>query len=233
MLRLLATTLFWSALAFPAWALDPPRPRPDARKGTYFFGGSGMEGAYIDGMVSALIEVGITQAFKADRARWSHDLLSADMLVDATWGVMSHRHGLGSRAEGKDWDAFGTQGPQFNLIGYSYGSLVAARLATSLGSKIDHLVLIASPITQQELGELFNNPWIGQVHLIDLGNLGDHIHDGMANADLAALGSPLNSIRFVLSLIRQDGHFWYTAAGSEGQERRRALARQLYELGLR
>lgn len=220
-----------TAFSFSVEALEVPPPPP--RKGTYFFGGSGMEGAYIDGTVSALIEVGITRAFKADRQRWSHDLLSADMLIDATWGVMSHRHGLGSRAETEDWKAFGTDGSQLNLIGYSYGSLVAARIAATLGSKVDHLVLIASPISQRDLDKLFNNPWIGQVHLIDLGNIGDQIHDGMTDADLAALGGPLNSIRFVLSLIRQDGHFWYTAAGPEGQERRRALARQLYDLGLR
>lgn len=219
------------ALSTPVEALEGPTPPPP--KGTYFFGGSGMEGAYIDGTVSALIEVGITHAFKADRQRWSHDLLSADMLVDATWGVMSHRWGGPKRVDRSDWEAFGTEGPQFNLVGYSYGSLLAARIATTLGSKIDHLVLIASPISQKELDKLFNNPWIGQVHLIDLGNLGDQIHDGMGIADLAALGGPQNSIRFVLSLIRQDGHFWYTAAGSEGQERRRALARQLYDLGLR
>ncbi|MFD2265475.1 alpha/beta hydrolase [Lacibacterium aquatile] len=211
----------------------PPPPQFIPRKGTYFFGGSGMEGSYIDGMISALVEVGMTHAFKADRQRWSHDLLSADMLIDATWGVLAHRLGRSGGVDIGDRGAFGTDGAQLNLIGYSYGSLVAAEVATTLGSKVDHLVLIASPISQKKLERLFNNPWIGKVHLIDLGNLGDKIHDGMGVTDLLALGGPLNSIEFVLSLIRQDGHFWYTAAGPTGQERRRALARQLYEMGLR
>jgi pimeloyl-ACP methyl ester carboxylesterase len=60
---------------------------------------------------------------------------------------------------------------QFNLVGYSYGSLIAAQTAhvyASNGHIIDHLVLIASPIDNDFLHELKCNKNIRRVIIIDL-----------------------------------------------------------------
>ncbi|MGC8050047.1 alpha/beta fold hydrolase, partial [Salmonella enterica] len=58
---------------------------------------------------------------------------------------------------------------QFNLIGYSYGSLMAAHTAhiyACNGHIIDHLVLIASPIDGDFLEKLQQNKNIKKVLII-------------------------------------------------------------------
>lgn len=64
-------------------------------------------------------------------------------------------------------------GEQFNLAGYSYGSVlqahVALRLANS-GQKIDNLILVGSPISEKSglYRQLMNNKNIGKIHRIDI-----------------------------------------------------------------
>lgn len=72
--------------------------------------------------------------------------------------------------------------PQFNLIGYSYGSVIALQLAMKYalkGSKVDYLVLIGSPITKAFLTILQTNSSIGKVIVVDLTAQGDPIHVGV------------------------------------------------------
>lgn len=59
---------------------------------------------------------------------------------------------------------------QFNLIGYSYGSIVAAQLAAKYaikGTVIDNLVLIGSPISLEFLQRLKNIAQIKKLIVID------------------------------------------------------------------
>jgi len=123
---------------------------------------------------------------------------------------------------------------QHNYIGYSYGSLLAAHTANYkakyTGCWIDNLVLIASPISSDFLTSVENEPWIGNVHIINLTQYGDRLYAG------------LNDVAFLYAvpwLAYQQGqkggvgHFYYAADDSTGRKRRQALANQIYNLGLR
>ena len=92
-------------------------------KGTTFFGGAGMDGPYIPDMVNALGEAGIGNARAADREKWSSML---GLAGDAPMVVFNNQL---DPEEIRDLSEFGQQGEQFNLIGYSHGSLAAAHAA--------------------------------------------------------------------------------------------------------
>ncbi|WP_417582787.1 hypothetical protein [Nitrincola sp.] len=91
-------------------------------KGTYFLGGAGLDGVYIPQLISALHEAGVRSAIHLDREKWS-----GGQHMDASIGVLF----------GRNYDprfpmllrVYPNSHKQFNLIGYSYGSLIAAQLA--------------------------------------------------------------------------------------------------------
>jgi hypothetical protein len=101
--------------------------------GTYFFGGAGIDGDYIADMVTAFQEVGIADVHAVDGIRWSMNDGEFSILgtgFDAFIGVLALNEEIDlgdrinttperliNRCDGKG---------QFNLVGYSYGSLVAA-----------------------------------------------------------------------------------------------------------
>jgi aryl carrier-like protein len=110
----------------------------------FFLGGAGLDGIYIPKLIKAFHQAGITSAIYLDREKWS-----AGTAMDATIGVFF----------GRDYDprfpmllrSNPSSHKQFNLIGYSYGSLIAAQLAAKYaqrGSFVDYLVLIGSPISE-------------------------------------------------------------------------------------
>ncbi|WP_259781373.1 alpha/beta hydrolase [Aestuariispira ectoiniformans] len=197
-------------------------------KGTYFLGGSGMEGQYIADMVETLKATGIHSAQSVDRKIWSRgpglDALSA----------ICKRHPLGETAMAME--EFAGENPQFNLIGYSHGGLVAAQIARDYASRqgrIDHLVLIASPISTDFLTELQQMPQIGQVILVTLQDEDDPIFAGMGFTNL--LGSlPKLTLQFLSGPFgSKSGHFYLTDPNSTGRKARRLLAEKLYDAGLR
>ena len=121
-------------------------------KGTFFLGGAGMDGIYIPRLIEAFHKVGIRSAIYLDREKWSEG-----QYIDALVNVFF----------GRDYDPLfpmllrihPNSHKQFNLIGYSYGSLIAAQLAAKYarhGSLVDHLVLIGSPISESFLTMLRN-----------------------------------------------------------------------------
>ncbi|QZP34375.1 alpha/beta hydrolase [Pseudomonas sp. DR48] len=120
---------------------------------------------------------------------------------------------------------------QFNIVGYSWGSVVAARTAMHYarsGTKIDHLVLIGAPINKSLKEAVSNHPNIGSAIIIDLKDKGDPIYAGMTDKEL---------VDSALELGRQmptaEGHFYYSGDSAEGKARRRELAKLLYSKGLR
>lgn len=203
------------------------------RLGTYFFGGAGLNGAYITDMVSALKEAGIHPVFAGNGARWSagageHSLFG--MLGDALGGVPLLRDGEDTGRELGLAD-YGAIGSQFNLIGYSYGSLVAAQVAIKYaraGGTVNHLVLIGSPISPRFLEQLHAEKGIVRILVRDLSYTGDPIRAGMHLSDLVA-GSPALVIQF----HEQTGHFRYSPMTAGAARKRRRLAGWLYEVGLR
>ncbi|BAP56923.1 hypothetical protein THII_2626 [Thioploca ingrica] len=193
-------------------------------KGTLYFGGAGLEGEYIVDMVKALRRAGIRTAQYVDREKWS-----AGTLPDAVIGVLAMRDvqpyfPLLLRI-------FKTDSDQFNLIGYSYGSLVAAQIAfhyANTGTQIDHLVLIGSPISANLLKILRYHPRIKKVIVKDLTQYGDPIYAGISRIELTLSVPKLRN-----QMAQGSGHFHYAPSTPEGERRRFELALELYRLGLR
>jgi len=212
-----------------------PKTRIHRLKGTYFYGGAGLQGAYIQDMVTALKEVGIKNT-KAGRSNNSvgqnigiPGIALDDMVIDAL-AVLSL-----NKAEAYvtlDISEFPLSGPQFNLVGYSYGSIIAAIKALSYADlyngSVDHVVLVGAPIEQGLLNRLQTNPGIGRVIVKNLKEQGDPIHAGMTDGDIA-LASPVLGYQMVTG----SGHFWYSPMNEQGKLRRRHLAKWLVQLGLR
>jgi hypothetical protein len=210
---------------------------------TVYLGGAGMEGEYIENQKRNLISVGIKGAYAGK--------LTEHIFADAA-AVLKYRYPVrsmtGFSATGPfkidaDWSlrAIGINRKlpkegQFNLIGYSWGSLVAAQSAlfhADLGQAIDHLVLIGSPISQAFLDELNNTPKIRRVVIIDLTSKGDRIFAGMSDAELIqSLPSLLAQMTTTQLSTSGKGHFFYGAAGREGDIRRHQLAERLKNEGL-
>jgi len=120
---------------------------------------------------------------------------------------------------------------QFNLIGYSYGSLIAAQLAAKYarrGSLVDHLVLIGSPISESFLTILRNMKEIKSIIIINLDEHGDPIYAGMKASELV-----INAYTLREQMKTSTGHFYYAEKSSAGNKRRKELADELYKLGLR
>lgn len=213
--------------AVPEWA----RPVSVQPHGTIYWGGAGLDGPYVEGTLQALRDAGVAQvsAGQVDTAR--RNFASAGMFIDAL------RAGTTLRQEDPgDWvlapPPRATSGP-LNLIGYSYGSLIAAQTAAfhaRLGFTVDHLVLIGSPIAPEFLARLRAHPRIGRVTVIDLAEHDDPIRAGMSQADLT-LAAPKLARQMVAQ--RGEGHFHLAHTGAEAQARWAALARRLVENGLR
>ncbi|WP_433847188.1 alpha/beta hydrolase [Acinetobacter proteolyticus] len=121
---------------------------------------------------------------------------------------------------------------QFNLIGYSYGSMLAAQTAKSyanLGYVVDHLVLIGSPIDADFLSMLKKHKNIKKVSVIDLTEHGDPIHAGMSFFDLVKnaplLGKQMNN-------NKAEGHFYYAHVVPDSPRRWAELAKRIKNEGL-
>ena len=193
-------------------------------KGTYFLGGAGLDGHYIPKLIKAFHTAGIKSAIYLDREKWS-----AGREMDVASGVFL----------GREYDpqfpmllrVFPNSFKQFNLIGYSYGSIIAAQLAAKYaryGSIVDHLVLIGSPISDHFLNVVKSMETIKKVIIVNLDEHGDPIYAGMEATEII-----INAIKLREQMKTSKGHFYYAAEGTTGNERRKALAEELYKIGLR
>jgi len=200
--------------------------------GTVYFGGAGMDGAYIQDMGEALKEAGFSQVRTADPEKWS---LGHGSIVDSALAVPFLRtHQTTPRVF--DMNTFTektTPDEPFNLLGFSHGSLAAAQAATNyadMGGNVDNLVLMGSPISQEFLDQLKSNPRIRNVMIKDLTQHGDPVHAGMSAAELPSAAAGLLKDK-VLAPFRDDdavGHYYYSGEDAEGQKRRRAIANEFY-----
>ncbi len=193
-------------------------------KGTFFLGGAGLNGLYIPKLIKAFHKEGIKSAVYLDREKWS-----AGQNMDASIGVFF----------GRDYDPrfpmllriHPNSHKQFNLIGYSYGSLIAAQLAVKYarhGSIVNNLVLIGSPISEHFLNIVKGTKTIKKVIVINLDKHGDPIYAGMETSELVS-----NSVKLFLQMQESKGHFYYAKEGVVGDKRRKELAEKLYKSGLR
>jgi pimeloyl-ACP methyl ester carboxylesterase len=213
--------------AVPSWS----RSVYEQPHGTIYWGGAGLDGPYVEGKLQALRDAGVdnVSAGQVDTARRNFPQIG--MFLDAL------RAGTSLREEDAgDWvlapPPQATSGA-FNLIGYSYGSLIAAQTAASHarhGFTVDHVVLIGSPIGPGLLAALRSHPRIGQVLVVDLAEHGDPMRAGMPQGELTQ-ATPL-LVRQMLAR-RGEGHFHYAVEGDTGRQRWAALAARLRDAGLR
>ncbi len=198
-------------------------------RGTIYWGGAGLDGSYIADQVSALQETGIkyvyvgrrTYGVGIDAARSGLTVRYRDSPVDEDWTV----NGMDENPSS-----------QFNMIGYSYGSLLAAQTANFYahnGHIIDNLVLVGSPIDADFLGYLRKQRNIKEVIVRDLTEHGDPIFAGISEARLL-----FNAFKLANQMLKTKesgegvGHFYYAGGTKESARRRRELARLISRHGL-
>lgn len=208
----------------------PAEPSPT---GTLYWGGAGLDGPYIQPTLRALQNAGISNVYVGLTNSSTRTLGGAGTIVDA------FRAGLPLRYEDKsDWrltSGMNAGEGQFNLIGYSYGSLLAAQTANyyaSQGHFVDHLVLIASPIDDDFLAKLRGNSKIGLVSVINLTAEGDEIFAGMSQVHFA---NPLFIEKLGKDMLGGEGrgHFYYAHIVPNFEQRVKELAAYIYSRGLR
>ncbi|WP_211455450.1 hypothetical protein [Collimonas antrihumi] len=201
-------------------------------RGTLYWGGAGLDGSYIKPQLQAFRSAGITNVSVGLTHSATQNIGStAGTLVDAV------RSGLFIRFEDNDdWvisSGMDVPSTQFNIIGYSYGSLLAAQTAWSYakqGNIIDHLVLIGSPVDKDFLIKLKAQKNIKKVVIIDLTQFGDKIYAGMSQAALLGATPALGE---QMTAGRGEGHFYYAHVTNDSPRRWKELAERLYSEGLR
>ena len=207
---------------------------------TVYWGGAGLnsQSPYMADQVKALQELGITNVHYSIQGGSSTGTGLKDMGFDAL-AVKKYRRDF----DGKDYvfDTNMKHKPnscnleQLNYIGYSYGSLLASHTAmyyANRGYVVDNLVLIGSPIGKYFLDKLQRHKNIKNVIVVDLRQYGDPIYAGMSEFDLMS-GMTLDNLAFQFAKGDYSGHFYYSGDNSEGQKRRRELAKYLWQKGLR
>ncbi|MFP0197019.1 hypothetical protein ACKJSM_17860 [Pseudomonas sp. PHC1] len=120
---------------------------------------------------------------------------------------------------------------QFNIVGYSWGSVIAARTAmyyARSGVKVDHVVLIGAPINKSLKDAVSSHENIGKAIIINLQDKGDPIYAGMTDKELVDSALELGK-----QMPTAEGHFYYSGDTADGKARRRELAKLLYSKGLR
>ena len=205
-------------------------------KGTRYFGGAGLDGVYIQPTLSALRQAGIENvSVELDNTATKYfpdpielggtfiDAFQAGLILDSEddgeWPVT-----VGMNA-----------GKQFNLIGYSYGSLLAAQTANfyaKKGVKIDNLVLIASPIGSRFLADLVTNNNIKKVIILNLDKYGDQIYAGMPRLELID-SDVILKLKDDMAAGKGQGHFYFAHKVPDLNARLKWLADWLYSKGLR
>jgi hypothetical protein len=218
----------------PKTVTDPVRVTIKVPSGTIYWGGAGLDGPYVQPQVKALVQagiknvwVGLTNTATANAAMKGFPGTIVDA-IRAGLFIRSEDDGAWTIDKGMDRPS-----AQFNLIGYSYGSLLAAQTANyyaKQGHQVDHLVLIGSPIEGDFLFRLRAYRNIKKVVVIDLLDKGDHIYAGMPWTELTA-GVP--SLAADMLDGKGHGHFYYGHVVADSQSRWDGLAKRLYEAGLR
>jgi pimeloyl-ACP methyl ester carboxylesterase len=208
----------------------PVKVRVNKPRGTVYWGGAGLDGPYVAPQLEAFAAAGITHCYAGKTNTATRAIGSAGMFIDALRAGSAIRY-----QDDGEWTLAGMDKPadQFNLVGYSYGSLLAAQTASYYANNanvVDHLVLIGSPIDAEFLKALRSNKNIKKVVVIDLAQYGNPIHAGMTQMELGSSAQKLGEQMF---RNKGEGHFYYAHVIADSPRRWSALARQLHDAGLR
>jgi pimeloyl-ACP methyl ester carboxylesterase len=199
-------------------------------RGTVYWGGAGLDGAYIPDQAAALQEAGIkyvyvgnrTYGIPVDTVRAGLTVRYRDSPVDEDWHIKGMEDNSSS---------------QFNMIGYSYGSLLAAQTANFYaynGHIVDNLVLVGSPVDEDFLVHLKKQKNIRNVIIKNLEEYDDPIFAGISQFRLLlSLIILLKQKQKTENIGEGFGHFYYASPSTNGARRRRNLAEFIYRQGLR
>ena len=229
---ILAVTTITAAMTLKS-DIKPVQAYVKTPKGTLYWGGAGLNGFYINPTLNALRRAGISNVSVGLTNTATQDMGGHGMIVDAI------RAGLAIRYEDNgDWlikSGMSATGGDFNMIGYSYGSLLAAQTANfyaKQGVKINNLVLIASPIDASFLDKLKSNKNIEKLLILDLTNRGDEIHAGMQQLELL---NPyfLKKLGDDMAAGKGQGHFYCGHPVPDLPQRLEILANWLVKQGLK
>jgi hypothetical protein len=208
----------------------PIKVKVNKPRGTIYWGGAGLDGPYIADQLIALQEAGIKYAYRGVR--------TYSMPIDFLRSAFTIRYRDSPVDE--DWHIKGMEdnpSPQFNMIGYSYGSLLAAQTAHFYaynGHIVDHLVLVGSPIDRDFLDDLKRQRNIKNVIIRDLKEYGDPIFAGISQVRLVANWLRIGrQMQKTIQTGEGFGHFYYASATPEGARRRRDLARFISRHGIK
>lgn len=200
-------------------------------RGTLYWGGAGLDGPYVQPQLAAFREAGIAHVNAGLTNTATRLLGPKGSLIDAARAGTLIRY-----RDDSEWvitSGMTDAGPQFNLIGYSYGSLLAAQTAHWYARQahvVDHVVLIASPIDADFLNELLKHKCIRKVIVVDLTEFGDPIHAGISQFELMKAAPELQAQK---DRKQGEGHFYYAHLVRESNLRWATLSKRLFIEGLR
>jgi hypothetical protein len=200
-------------------------------RGTLYWGGAGLDGPYIAPQLKAFVSSGIQHVSVGLTNSATKKIGVAGMFIDALRAGLSIRY-----EDNDDWtigSGMNSAAQQFNLIGYSYGSLLAAQTANfyaKQGHVVDHLILIGSPIDIDFLKALRAQTNIKRVVVVDLKDKGDLIYAGISQLELTKVAPTLGE---QMNRQQGEGHFYYAHVVADSPARWAALAKHLYDAGLR
>lgn len=199
------------------------------QKGNFFFPGAGFDGPYIDEFEKIMKKLGFSNVHceRADSPNSSGNMFIDVALGDSTnmmfeYNFIDH---LGS---------YPSSGPQLNLIGYSYGGVIAGAAAYGYTNVtefcVDNLVLIATPIYRENLELLQKNKRVKNIIIHNLMDKDDIVYAGIERLEMIAK-SP--AVVYNAITAYGEGHFYYAKEGIEGDKRRRELLGWLKSQGLK
>ncbi|WP_293935591.1 alpha/beta hydrolase [Iodobacter sp.] len=200
-------------------------------RGTLYWGGAGLDGPYVKPQLDMFMKAGIQHCYVGKTNSATQSIGDYGMFIDALQAGINIRY-IDNSGE---WRLAGMDKPseQFNLIGYSYGSLLAAQTANYYaknGNIVNHLVLLGSPIDADFLKELKANKNIKKIIVIDLIQYGDPIYAGITQTELIMGAKTLGD---QMKNNKAEGHFYYAHVVADSPKRWEALANRLYAEGLR
>ena len=200
-------------------------------RGTLYWGGAGLDGKYLEPQIRAFEAAEINHVSVGLTNTASQQIGEAGMFVDALRAGLTVRYEDDSEWVISSWMT--NESKQFNLIGYSYGSLLAAQTANyyaKVGHVVDHLVLIGSPIDRDFLNNLKKRKAIRKIVVIDLVDKGDLIYAGITQWELTKAAPALAD---QMLSDRGEGHFYYAHVVRDSSKRWASLANRLHSEGLR
>jgi Thioesterase domain len=217
-------------------ALPAPKWPANRAAETVFIGGAGDRGAYKQDFVRALTDAGIENVRPSDPPITIGGKSSLGFLVDAAAGVPFLNGDAGPFRIYDPQLAKRSSRPEepYNLIGYSWGAVLAAQQAVATadkGEKVDNLILIGAPINQSLVDQIASKPNIKNVIYVNLTEHGDAIYPGMT--DLEIVWDGLGLAWDMYAHGPGTGHFYYSSDDAEGARRRDDLAAKLKGQGLK